>query len=131
MEMFFFSFWPPFCNCISDFRYFCCILVLLDYFISSQSRSSHLERRAAQWRDALVVLVCGLSESSSRWTIYQWPAFHRQIHLGKYFSELGSIGTPPTTNGSTLYLDPLSVKMICHCEPSERFTIVPWQYAYK
>ena len=28
-------FWPPFCNCISDFRLFCCILVLLDYFISA------------------------------------------------------------------------------------------------
>ena len=26
--------------------------------------------------------------------LYQWPAFHRQIHSGKYFSELGSIGTP-------------------------------------
>ena len=25
---------------------------------------------------------------------YQWQAFHRQIHSGKYFSELGSIGTP-------------------------------------
>ena len=26
--------------------------------------------------------------------LYLWPAFHRQIHSGKYFSELGSIGTP-------------------------------------
>ena len=27
--------------------------------------------------------------------LYEWPEFHRQIHSGKYFSELGSIGTPP------------------------------------
>ena len=26
--------------------------------------------------------------------LYQWPSFHRQIHSEKYFSELGSIGTP-------------------------------------
>ena len=26
--------------------------------------------------------------------LYQWPAFYRQIHSGKYFPELGSIGTP-------------------------------------
>ena len=26
--------------------------------------------------------------------IYQWPAFHRQVHSGKYFSELGSKVTP-------------------------------------
>ena len=26
--------------------------------------------------------------------LYQWPAFHCQIHSGKYFSELGFIGTP-------------------------------------
>ena len=40
------------------------------------------------------------------WLLYQWPALHRQIHSGKYFSELGPIGTPLTTsNGSTLYLD--------------------------
>ena len=38
---------------------------------------------------------------------YQWPAFHRQIHSGKYFSELGSIGT----NGSAEGLDHLSVKL--------------------
>ena len=41
-------------------------------------------------------------------SLYQWPAFHRQIHSGKYFSELGSIGTPPlTTNGSAEGLDHL------------------------
>ena len=40
---------------------------------------------------------------------YQWPAFHRQIHSEKYFSELGSIGTPLITNRSTLYLDHFSV----------------------
>ena len=27
-------FWPPFCNGKSDFRFFCCVVVLLDYFIS-------------------------------------------------------------------------------------------------
>ena len=37
--------------------------------------------------------------------LYQWPAFHRQIHSGKYFSELGSF----TTNGSAEGLDHLSV----------------------
>ena len=26
--------------------------------------------------------------------LYQWPAFHCQIHSGKYFPELGSIWTP-------------------------------------
>ena len=46
--------------------------------------------------------------------IYQGPAFHRQIHSGKYFSELGSIGTPLTTNGSTLYVDHLSVKIVTY-----------------
>ena len=46
-------FWPPFCNFISDFRFFGCILVLLDYFISG-------------------------------------PHFINT----KYFSELGTIGTP-------------------------------------
>ena len=34
-----------------------------------------------------------------------------KIHSGKYFSELGSIGTPLTTNGSQKYLDHLSVKL--------------------
>ena len=69
-------FWPPFCNCISDFRFF------LLYFGSF-----------------------GL--------FYQWPAFHHQIHSGKYFPELGSIGSPPllTTNGSAEGLDHLSVKI--------------------
>ena len=50
-------FWPPFCNFISDFRFFCCVLVFLGI-------------------------------------LYQWPAFQLKIHSGKYFSELGSIGTP-------------------------------------
>ena len=44
--------------------------------------------------------------------LYQWPAFHPQIHSGKYFSELGSIGTPLTTNGSAEGLDHLSVKVL-------------------
>ena len=42
-------------------------------------------------------------------SLYQWPAFQRQIHSGKYFSELGPIGTPLTTNGSAEGLDHLSV----------------------
>ena len=47
--------------------------------------------------------------------LYQWPAFHRQIHSGKYFPELGSIGTPPlTTNGSAEGLDHLSVKLVMY-----------------
>ena len=49
--------------------------------------------------------------------LYQWPAFHRQIPSEKYFSELGSIGTPSlTTNGSAEGLDHLSVKK--HIETS-------------
>ena len=35
--------------------------------------------------------------------LHQWPAFHPQIHSGKYFPEL-------TTNGSAEGLDHLSVK---------------------
>ena len=42
--------------------------------------------------------------------LYQWPVFHSQIHSGKYFSEIGSIGTPLTTNGNAEDLDHLSVK---------------------
>ena len=44
--------------------------------------------------------------------LYQWPPFHRQIHPGKNFSELGSIRTPLTTNGSAEGFDHLSVKII-------------------
>ena len=43
--------------------------------------------------------------------LYQWPSFHCQILPGKYFSELGSIGTPLTTNGSAEGLDHISVNM--------------------
>ena len=50
-------FWPPFCNCISKFPCFCCISVLLDYYISGQH-------------------------------------FTVKFIRGKYFSELGSTGTP-------------------------------------
>ena len=73
-------FWPPFCTCISDFRFFFFFFFFfLLYFCSF-----------------------GL--------LYQWPAFHRQIHSGKYFSELGSIGTPPWPLTGVHYLDHLSVK---------------------
>ena len=78
-------FWPPFCNCISDFRFF------LLYFGSFRF-------------------------------LYQWPAFHCQIHSGKYFSELGSIGTPPlTTNGSAEGLDHLRGNLrVNHADPGRR-----------
>ena len=86
------AFWPLFCNCISDFQ--CCILVLLDYFDFSKIQE-HLHS--------------AYSYSLQR----NLAAFHRQIHSGKNFSELGSIGNPPlTTNGSAEGLDHLSVKRI-------------------
>ena len=39
-------FWPPFCNRISDFRFFCCILVLLDYFINGPHFTANFIRES-------------------------------------------------------------------------------------
>ena len=38
-------FWPQFCNCLFDFRVSCCVLVLLDYFISGAHLSAKIIRR--------------------------------------------------------------------------------------
>ena len=42
------AFWPPFCNCISDFRFcFTVFLVLLDYFLSGGHFSAKFVRESA------------------------------------------------------------------------------------
>ena len=45
--------------------------------------------------------------------IYKPTEFGRRIPSGNAFSELGSIGTPLTTNGRAQYLDHLSVNTKC------------------
>ena len=48
-----------------------------------------------KWQEDVVKESAAEAELVDILQKYQWFAFHRQIHSGKYFSELGSIGSPP------------------------------------
>ena len=99
-------FWPPFCNCISDFRFFCCILVLLDYFISGPYFIAKSIRESTQRKARDIVIhniicsselarMCGMSYISqlgsvkntrlaARNPILQWILTARSSNIKTY-----------------------------------------------